>query len=155
MLGLYKGCINGRFIRRCINFGHNKELLEQCRVLKEYAQFVETARQYSFTGTNMQGALNTAIEYCIEHDILKDFLKEYRAEVLGMLLREFDKKKYERSIRNEGREEGIEIGLERGRKQQQETTIKRLRSKGMSEDEIADLLEISVEQVKEVSQRYN
>lgn len=43
------------------------------------------------------------------------------------------KKKYERSIRNEGREEGreegIEIGLERGRKQQQETTIKRLRSK--------------------------
>lgn len=73
-----------------------------------------------------------------------------------MLLREFDQKKYERSIRNEGREEGreegIEIGLERGRKQQQETTIKRLRSKGMSEDEIADLLEISAEQVKEVSQ---
>lgn len=142
-----------------INYGHNKELLEQCSVLKEYAQFVEISRQYNASGANMQEALNAAIEYCIEHDILKDFLKEYRAEVLGMLLREFDQKKYERSIRNEGREEGreegIEIGLERGRKQQQETTIKRLRSKGMSEDEIADLLEISAEQVKEVSQCCN
>lgn len=76
-----------------------------------------------------------------------------------MLLREFDQKKYERSIRNEGREEGrkegIEIGLERGIKQQQETIIKKLCAKGMSEEEIADLLEISAEQVKEVSQCCN
>lgn len=134
-----------------INYGHNKELLEQCSVLKEYAQFVEISRQYNASGANMQEALNAAIEYCIEHDILKDFLKEYRAEVLGMLLREFDQKKYERSIRNEG----IEIGVERGRKQQQEAIIKKLCDKGMSEEEIADLLEISAEQVKEVSQCCN
>lgn len=146
-----------------INYGNNKTLLEQCSVLKEYAQFVEIARQYTASGADMQQALNAAIEYCIEHDILRDFLREYRAEVLGMLLREFDKKKYERSIRKEGieegREEGIAIGIERGRaegiRQQQEVIIKKLHSKGMSEEEIADLLEISAEQVKEVSQCHN
>lgn len=37
----------------------------------------------------------------------------------------------------------------------QEAIIKKLCAKGMSEEEIADLLEISAEQVKEVSQRCN
>lgn len=93
-----------------INYGHNKELMEKCRVLKEYAEFVDITRHYIAAGKVLQEALDTAIFYCIDHNILSDFLRKYRAEVLGMLLEEFDVDKYERSMKAEG----IEIGMRRG-----------------------------------------
>lgn len=85
-----------------INYGHNRELMAKCRVLGEYAQFVNLCRQYAAEGGEMQEALNTAIEYCIDHDILSEFLRNNQAEVLGMLLERFDVKKYEKSLREEG-----------------------------------------------------
>lgn len=88
-----------------INQGHNRELMEKCQVLREYAAFVELSRQYLLGGMKPKKALEAAIEDCIEQDILAEFLRKYRAEVLGMLLEEFDVKKYERSIREEVREE--------------------------------------------------
>ena len=95
-----------------INYGHNRQLMEKCNALKEYAEFVSLTRHYIAEGKMMQDALNTAINYCIDHGILADFLKKYRAEVLGMILEEFDVDKYERSLKNEG----IEIGVERSNK---------------------------------------
>lgn len=91
-----------------INHGHNRELMEKCQVLREYAIFVELSREYLAGGKKPKAALEAAIEDCIEQDILAGFLRKYRAEVLGMLLEEFDVKKYERSLREEGREEGRE-----------------------------------------------
>lgn len=99
-----------------INYGHNKELMEKCRVLKEYAEFVDIARRYSTEGKSVQEALDTAIDYCIDHNILSDFLRKYRAEVLGMLLEEFDVDKYERSIKAEGIAIGLQQGTERANK---------------------------------------
>ena len=85
-----------------INYGHNRQLMEKCNALEEYAEFVSLTRRYIAEGKTMQDALNTAINYCIDHGILSDFLKKYRAEVLGMILEEFDVDKYERSLKNEG-----------------------------------------------------
>ena len=95
-----------------INYGHNNELLEQCSVLKEYAQFVAVSRQYMAEGLDAQEAFGEAIDYCLNHDILYNVLKNYRAEVLGMLLEEFDADLYEKTIRMEGVEQGIEQGIE-------------------------------------------
>ena len=94
-----------------INCGHNKQLMEKCRVLEEYSVFVAATRKYMFAETNIQTALNRAVDECIEKGILKEFLLKNRAEVLGMLLEEFDAEKYERTIREEGREEGRGEGL--------------------------------------------
>ena len=94
-----------------INYGHNKELMEKCPLLEEYARFVAVSREYLAQGMERQRAYEAAIDYCIEHDILKKFLRENKMEVIGMLLREFDVEKYERSLREEGREEGREAGL--------------------------------------------
>ena len=96
-----------------INYGHNKELMEKCHVLKEYAMFVDISRQYIEQGLPRQEAMESAIQYCIEQGILAEALTKYRAEVLGMILEEFDREKYERTIRADGREEGIEIGQAR------------------------------------------
>ena len=91
-----------------INYGHNDALMDKCRMLEEYAEFVAISRQYIASGMELQTALNMAIDYCMEHGILYDILKEYRAEVLGMLLEEFDVDKYERTIRMEGMQQGID-----------------------------------------------
>ncbi|MCM1046849.1 MAG: hypothetical protein NC433_00290 [Clostridiales bacterium] len=88
-----------------INHGHNTELMNKCRVLDEYAKFVDIARAYIAEGSERNEALSMAIDYCIDHNILSEFLRKYRAEVLGMLLEEFDVKKYEKSLKEEGREE--------------------------------------------------
>ena len=73
-----------------INHGHNKALMEKCRTLSEYAQFVAVSREYAAEGRPMQEALEEAVEYCNEHGILSEFLRRHRSEVLGMLLEEFD-----------------------------------------------------------------
>lgn len=96
-----------------ISYGHNRELMEKCRVLEEYAKFVSLARHYIAEEKEMQKALDMAIDYCIDHNILSGFLRRYRVEVLGMMLEEFDAGKYERTLRAEGKEEGRQEGAER------------------------------------------
>ena len=120
-----------------INYGHNKELMEKCSVLAEYAQLIAISRQYVAEGMNKQEALNMAISYCVEHGILAKFLKRNRSEVVGMLLEEFDVDKYERSLRREGYEEGIE--------QEKKKMVFRMLSKGMMKEQIADILDVSIE----------
>ncbi len=97
-----------------INYGHNRELMDRCHVLDEYAQFVEISRQCMADGLAVKEALEQAIQYCMEHGILYETLRNYRAEVLGMLLEEFDVDKYERTIRQEGMEEGMKQGIKQG-----------------------------------------
>lgn len=97
-----------------INYGHNKQLMEKCRILEEYSKLVAVTRDYMAVEKDIQTALNRAVDSCIEKGILKEFLLKNRAEVLGMLLEEFDAEKYERTIRSEGREEGRAEGREEG-----------------------------------------
>ena len=125
-----------------INQGHNGLLMEKCRVLKEYAAFVDVTRKYAEERGSVEEALTGAVEYCIENGILEKFLKENRAEVLGMLLEEFDVKKYERTLRSEGREEGreegIREGMELGRKQGIRCLVEALQEAGQTKEYVTD-----------------
>ena len=98
-----------------INYGHNKQLMEKCRILEEYSRLVAVVRDCMDVETDIQTALNRAMDSCIEKGILKEFLLKNRAEVLGMLLEEFDVEKYERTIRSEGWKEGRTEGRVEGR----------------------------------------
>jgi len=93
-----------------INYGHNKQLMDKCKVLEGYSMLVAVTRNYMAAEKDIQTALNKAIDYCIEKGILKEILLRNRAEVLGMLLEEFDADKYERTLRGEGWENGREEG---------------------------------------------
>lgn len=109
-----------------INYGHNEKLMDNCRILGEYAQFVMISRQFVSEGMELQEALNASIDYCVEHGILYEILREHRSEVLGMLLEEFDMDKYERTIRQEGIRQGMEQGLQQGIVQGTEQGIDRV-----------------------------
>ena len=102
-----------------INFGHNSELLDACRLLKEYAQYVAQVRTYA-KKMDFPEAVERAVEYCVKNVILSDFLTKNRAEVIAVSIFEYDEEKHMKSEREEwreiGRGEGLSIGREEGLK---------------------------------------
>ena len=95
-----------------INIGYNKEVMEKCKKLKEYALFIAKIRDYLQEGYNIDRAVDFAIDECIAEGILEQILREEREEVRDMLLTEYDEQahiKNEKDISfEEGREEGRE-----------------------------------------------
>ena len=96
-----------------INHGQNRELMECCHDLKEYAQFVEKIREYAGT-LPIAEAVDKAVDYCIRHNILYDFLLKHRSEVIEMCLFEYDEELHMKSVKEEGIEEGIKKGIIQG-----------------------------------------
>ena len=143
---------------RVININSDKhhELLEKCRVLKEYSLFVETARKYQ----KEKAPLTKAIKECIEKDILADYLLKKSNEVINMLMAEYD---YETDIevqREEAMEKGYDSGLADGEKIGETTGRKigcnllkqvlLLRRGGKTHKEIAAQCGIPEEEVKDM-----
>ena len=121
-----------------INPGGHHDVLEKCRVLKEYSQFVEILRKYQAEGDG--DACRHAIEECISREILADYLKKKGSEVVNMLIAEYD---YDMDIevqREEAFQEGIEQGIERGKEQGIEQGIKVLvqtcKELGLSKEDV-------------------
>ena len=94
-----------------INYGHNKDLLEKCQRLKEYAIFVDTVRQELSSDRPLELAVSSAIDICIRKNILPDILTDQKAEVIQMILETYDKELHDKTLRNEGQEEERENGI--------------------------------------------
>lgn len=92
-----------------INLGHNQKLLDACRLLKEYAQYVEQVRIFA-KRMSFPEAVEKAVDYCIGNGILSDFLSKNRAEAIAMSIFEYDEEKHMKSEREEWREIGREEG---------------------------------------------
>ena len=102
-----------------VNDGHNNELTEHCRTLKEYAQYVARVRKYAADPDIMlEEAVERAVEECIKEGILAEFLMRNRAEVIKVSIyeydREFEEKKLRKAEYEAGRQDGIEIGRRDG-----------------------------------------
>lgn len=97
-----------------INPGYNRELLEACRLLREYAQYVEHVRSYT-EELPLSEAVEKAVDDCIRNGILNEFLSRNRAEAIEVSIFEYDEEKHMRSERKEWREIGREEGREEGR----------------------------------------
>ena len=96
-----------------INKGHNLELMEQCRVLKEYARYVERVRRY-VGKMGLDAAIHRAVDECIQEGILEEFLRQRRAEVEAVSILEYDKEEEERKLREAEYETGRESGCREG-----------------------------------------
>lgn len=99
-----------------VNEGHNKELMEQCQTLKEYAIYVARVRKYA-SAQNLNDAVERAITECIKEGILVDFLRKNRSEVKMVSILEYDKEWEEKKLRKAeyeaGKSDGIEIGRDK------------------------------------------
>lgn len=83
-----------------INFGKNKELMQKCQFLQEYAIFISVVRGFRDMGYTYERTLEEAVKKCIEENVLREFLIHNKAGVLNMILSEYDEKLH---IENEKR----------------------------------------------------
>lgn len=97
-----------------LNRGKNDALLLKCKPLSEYMELIKRIRDNQNCGTDIQDAVNTAVDSCIADNIMKDFLTKHKAEVMSVCITEFDEKVFTDGIREEGWEEGREEGLAEG-----------------------------------------
>ena len=105
-----------------INKGHNLKLMEQCRVLKEYAQYVERVRSY-VGKMGLDAAVHRAVDECIREGILEEFLRQRRAEVEAVSIFEYDKEEEERKLREAEYEAGETAGRESGRREGEQAMV--------------------------------
>ena len=95
-----------------INEGHNKELMEQCQILREYAQYVAKVREYA-GNTELNAAVELAVNECIQNNILAEFLRKHKSEVIAMSIFEYDKEEEEKKLREAEYEAGYDEGKKR------------------------------------------
>lgn len=129
-----------------INNGHNDQIMECCKRLKEYSCFTDRIRLYSKNGLSTEQAIDNAVIYCINHGIMDDILLPFRAEVKKMLLTEYNERKYMRIFRKEAREEGLREGILEERKR----LLNVMLQNGMSTEEISKWIGLSLSEIKEI-----
>ena len=140
------GCLECEAIMLNINYGHNRELMEKCRRLGEYAYFIATIRKYALEEKrSLEDAITTAIDECIEKGILSDILTEERTEVFMYILESFDKELYEKDLKQNAYEDGVQAG--ENNKLVSQIKIKLAKEKSV--EQIADELEESVDIIKQ------
>lgn len=106
-------CLECTAIVLNVNTGHNPKVLAQCRLLYEYASFLETVRNYAKSPSyTMEQAIDLAVTDCISKNILSDFLAKHRAEVMNVLLTEYDEDLHMKATYEEGRQEGLTVGIQ-------------------------------------------
>ena len=96
-----------------VNYGNNKELLQACRILKEYAQYVDMVRKFA-AKKPLAEAVKLAVDTCIKEGILEDFLRKNRAEAIEMSIFEYDEEKHLKSEREIWKQAGILEGKQAG-----------------------------------------
>ena len=128
-----------------INEGHNALLMEHCKTLREYAQYVAKVRKYT-ADMSLNEAVECAVDECIKENILADFLRKNRAEVISMSIFEYDEEGIMDVLREEAREEARKQALTEGRDEATLNAIKNIMdSLHVSVDKAMDILKIDIE----------
>ena len=139
-----------------INVGCNRELMDACKTLADYARYTQRVRDYA-EEMPLNHAVERAVTECIREGILEEFLRENRSEVVHVSIYEYDAEKHIRQEKEESWEEGFQEGRESGfrdgkeagfRDGQQEgreslliQLVKHKLEKGKTDSEIAEDLE--------------
>lgn len=139
-----------------INYGYNKELMERCKPLKEYAIFVDTIRKHLKTENKPAIAAKKAVEECIEQGILSDILLKEKGVIEDMITVCYDEeihKMREAEYNQElGEERGKEIGKEIGKQLGKQQIVKKMYNAGMSIEQIIDITELTKQEVEKLLQ---
>ena len=136
-----------------INDGHNKELMEKCQILKEYAQYVTKVRKYT-KEMELNAAVERAVDECIREGILEEFLRDNRAEVMAMSIFEYNKDEEEKKLRKAEYEAGYDCGFDAGKETELNVLLQRmLRNEKYSDADIAEVTDMAVEKIRKIREK--
>lgn len=119
-----------------VNAGHNRELLQSCKTLADYAEYTACIRKYA-EERDIEDAVECAIVECIQEGVLEEFLRKNRAEAKRMSIYEYDQARHIRQEREDAWEEGWSEGRDEGRQEEKRSVAVRLAEMGMTAEQIA------------------
>lgn len=141
-----------------INLGHNRELMEKCKVLKEYAQFIHTIRCKTASEPSFKEAVEAAVKECISKGILSEILRKNRAEVIDMILTEYDENEFREFLKEDSWKKGHDAGVEDGRQAERENSIyimiKTCMEFQLSKEQILEKLMKNFSISRDIAQKY-
>lgn len=133
-----------------INYGHNEELLNKCKPLKDYSIFTTKVKDYKRIGLSLEDAVDKAIDECIEEGVLMDILFKHRTLAKNTILTEYNEKKRRKLDRQSGFEDGLACGIERGTEQTLKLIVAKKIRKNMTLDMIANDLEEDIKVIRPI-----
>lgn len=135
-------CIELKALVVNINRGHNKELMRQCRRLKEYAEFVGRVRECLNNGLTPIAAVEQTVNSCIHDGIMAEFLSSHRAEVCEVILTEYDEQKHIADEKEVSWEDGLKKGITLGDQTAMIRLVRKKFEKNYNQQRAADELEL-------------
>ena len=129
-----------------INDGHNADLMHQCSILHEYAQYVARVRHYAGS-MPLDDAVERAVDECIREGILTEFLSRNRNEVISMSIFEYDKELEEKKLRKAEFEAGFSEGMKLN---SIETAKRMIKLQEFSLEKIAAITGLPFDEVKKL-----
>lgn len=90
-----------------INRGNNHELLEKCKPLRDYSNFVHFTRERNADGKSIEESVDYALDM-LDDGWVKSYIRKNRSEVMDMVLSDYDEERTMRLLKDEYREEGQE-----------------------------------------------
>lgn len=143
--------------------GRNKFIDAKIKVLKgegdgdiisQYVGFTKVYNdQVKRYGRTRQAVLET-IKICKDKDLLGKYLESREMEVVDIMMtlfkQEYATERFGAEKFAEGMEKGIEKGMEKGMEAERHALADRMRGRGMSDNEIIDLLGITPEELNKI-----
>ena len=112
--------------------------MEQCKALREYANFIHMVRVYFKETKDEMIAVKKALEEAIEQNYLDGYFQKEKEEVFITTLFEVKQDIYENDLREEGRLEGrLEI-------------IFAMYKSGIPMKQIASIIKVEIEKLEEI-----
>jgi hypothetical protein len=93
-----------------VNFGKNRELMEACQPLREYAWMVDRVREHQRVLQNLEAAVDVTINEMPDSFVIRKLIELHRAGVKRMFLTEYDEEKMKEQERKEAFADGVEAG---------------------------------------------
>ena len=137
-----------------VNRSHSSTLMEACKTLKDYAEYVYRVRQYA-EETTLEEAVERAITECIREGILKDFLEKNRAEAKSVSIFEYDEEEHMRQEREQFWNKGMREGIIQSEQKLLWNPIQKKLEKGKSISQIAEELETTEEEIQAAIEEMN
>ena len=131
-----------------VNEGHNRKLMEECHILREYAQYVAKVRKYT-KEMNLDGAVELAVDECIQEGILVEFLRKNKSEVVAMSIFEYNQEEDERKWKESVYEAARAEGKAEGKLQAKKEIVQSLAERGMNLGDIAEIIKVSQKTIQE------
>ena len=94
-----------------VNYGKNRELLETCQPLREYAWLVDRVREHQRVLQNLEAAVDASIDEMPDSFVIRTLIEAHRAGVKKMFLTEYDEEKIKEQERKEAFADGVDAGV--------------------------------------------